>query len=175
MTTKDGSAEFEVKSIKDFAVDITSEDGLNPTGTVLAFAGNTVPNGYLQCNGAAVSRITYADLYAAIGTTYGAGNGSTTFNLPNLTDKFIEGSDAAGTAIEAGLPNITGSITNAYLGSSSTFSGAFSATVSSGHDYYGSSKNLWLITFDANSSNNIYGKSDTVQPSALTMKYIIKY
>ena len=52
-------------------------------GTVIAFAGNSVPSGYIPCNGAAVSRTTYAALFKAIGTTYGAGDGSTTFTLPN--------------------------------------------------------------------------------------------
>src|SRR5437868_12504805 len=52
----------------------------NPTGTLLPYAGATAPTGYLLCNGAAVSRITYAVLYAVIGTTYGVGDGATTFN-----------------------------------------------------------------------------------------------
>lgn len=54
-----------------------------PAGTVLDFAGST-PSGYLECDGSAVSRTTYADLFAAIGTTYGVGDGSTTFNVPDL-------------------------------------------------------------------------------------------
>ena len=57
---------------------------LVPTGCVQAFAGNTTPQGWLLCDGSAVSRTDYAALYAVIGTTYGAGDGSTTFNLPNL-------------------------------------------------------------------------------------------
>ena len=60
-----------------------------PTGVVQAFAGNTLPNGWLLCDGSAVSRSAYAALYAVIGTTYGAGDGSTTFNLPNLVDKSV--------------------------------------------------------------------------------------
>ena len=55
-----------------------------PTGVVVPFAGATAPDGYLLCYGQAVSRSTYSDLFAAIGTTYGAGDGSTTFNLPDL-------------------------------------------------------------------------------------------
>lgn len=66
-------------------------------GAVVAFAGSTTPQGWLLCDGSAVSRTDYAALYAVIGTTYGAGNGSTTFNLPNLIDKFVEGSATAGT------------------------------------------------------------------------------
>lgn len=57
-----------------------------PAGTVIAFAANANPSGYILCNGAAVSRTTYAALFEVIGTTYGAGDGSTTFNLPNLTE-----------------------------------------------------------------------------------------
>ena len=53
-----------------------------PAGVIVPFAGTTVPAGYLLCDGSAVSRTTYADLFAAIGTTYGAGDGNTTFNLP---------------------------------------------------------------------------------------------
>lgn len=64
----------------------------NPIGTIIAFAGS-VPTGYLLCNGQAVSRTTYADLYAVIGTKYGAGNGSTTFNVPNLVEKFPMGAN----------------------------------------------------------------------------------
>ena len=64
-----------------------------PPGTVLAFAGGTVPTGYLLCNAAAINRTTYAGLFAAIGTTYGAGDGSTTFNLPELRGEFIRGLD----------------------------------------------------------------------------------
>lgn len=64
-----------------------------PAGTVSYTAASTVPTGYLECNGAAVSRTTYATLYAAIGTTYGAGNGSTTFNLPDLRGEFVRGWD----------------------------------------------------------------------------------
>lgn len=62
-----------------------------PAGAVMAFAMNTAPTGWLKCNGAAVSRTTYADLFTAISTTYGVGDGSTTFNLPDLRGEFIRG------------------------------------------------------------------------------------
>ncbi len=64
-----------------------------PTGTVLHVAYTTVPTGFLKCNGAALSRTTYAVLYAAIGTTFGAGDGSTTFLLPDLRGEFLRGWD----------------------------------------------------------------------------------
>ncbi len=65
-----------------------------PVGTVITYAGSSAPTGYLICNGTAISRTTYAALFAIIGTTYGAGDGSSTFNLPNLQEKFIVGSSS---------------------------------------------------------------------------------
>jgi len=62
-----------------------------PIASVLPFAGSTPPSGWLLCNGAAVSRTTYADLFAAVGTTYGVGDGSTTFNLPDLRGRMVLG------------------------------------------------------------------------------------
>lgn len=62
-----------------------------PSGTVMSFAGSSAPAGWLLCNGAAVSRTTYATLFALIGTTYGAGNGSTTFNVPDLRGRSVIG------------------------------------------------------------------------------------
>ncbi|QSY98662.1 tail fiber protein (plasmid) [Rhizobium bangladeshense] len=64
-----------------------------PAGQVVSFAQGSAPVGYLKCNGAAVSRTSYAGLFAAIGTTYGVGDGSTTFNLPDLRGEFIRGLD----------------------------------------------------------------------------------
>ena len=66
-----------------------------PSGAVVHFARNTAPTGWLKANGAAVSRTTYSALFAAIGTTYGAGDGSTTFNLPDLRGEFLRGWDDA--------------------------------------------------------------------------------
>lgn len=65
-----------------------------PAGAVMAFAMNSAPSGWLEANGAAVSRSTYAALFSAIGITHGAGNGSTTFNLPDLRGIFVRGSGA---------------------------------------------------------------------------------
>ena len=96
--------------------------------------------------------------------------------MPNLTDKFIEGGATAGTEKEAGLPNITGTGTSAI-----TFwntSGAFKYNDSAGMYFVlgGSNGNsVKNVIFNASLSNSIYGNSDTVQPLALTMKYLIKY
>jgi microcystin-dependent protein len=64
---------------------------LVPTGAFIPFGGTSIPTGFLLCNGQAVSRTTYADLYTAIGTAYGNGDGSTTFNVPDLRGTFLRG------------------------------------------------------------------------------------
>lgn len=145
-----------------------------PIGVIQAFSGQTAPYGYLLCNGASYKVADYPDLYAVIGNTYGGD--STNFNVPNLVDKFIEGSTASGTEKEAGLPNITGTFYH-DPNVTSTLSGAFFSYKR------GNSRNLQndaanagsgYVNFDASKSNPIYGNSDTVQPPALTMVYIIK-
>ena len=70
-----------------------SSGGVVPPGTVVAYGSTSTPNGYIYCNGAAVSRTTYSDLFSAIGTNFGGGNGSTTFNVPDLRGAFIRGQD----------------------------------------------------------------------------------
>ena len=68
-----------------------------PSGAIQMYGGSTAPTGYLLCNGGAVSRASYSDLFAVIGTTYGIGDGSTTFNVPDLRQKFPLGKAASGT------------------------------------------------------------------------------
>jgi len=81
-------------SDQDAATKAYVDNYTTPAGTVILSARTTAPTGYLAADGAAISRTTYADLFAAIGTTYGAGNGSTTFNIPDLRDEFIRGSSS---------------------------------------------------------------------------------
>lgn len=90
--------------------------GIKP-GTVAHFAASTAPAGWLKANGATVSRSTYAALFLAIGTTYGAGDGATTFNVPDLRGEFVRGLDdgrgvdsgrGIGTAQGDAIRNITG-------------------------------------------------------------------
>jgi microcystin-dependent protein len=64
-----------------------------PAGSIVAFGGTVAPTGYLLCNGQAVSRTDYADLFTAIGTAFGSGNGSTTFNVPDFRGRFLRGVD----------------------------------------------------------------------------------
>lgn len=69
---------------------------LMPPGSVIDFAGSSAPSGFLSCDGSAVSRTTYADLYSAIGVAWGAGDGSTTFNVPDLRGAFTRGAGSHG-------------------------------------------------------------------------------
>lgn len=64
-----------------------------PVGVITAYAGDTAPNGWLLCDGSAVSRTTYANLFSVLGTKCGAGDGSTTFNLPNIKGRSLVGVD----------------------------------------------------------------------------------
>lgn len=75
------------------AAKLATLGGGNPAGTIITFAGSTAPTDYLACDGAAVSRTDYADLFAVCGVLYGAGDGSTTFNLPDLRGEFVRGWD----------------------------------------------------------------------------------
>lgn len=158
--------------------------GILPTGTILPFAGGTIPNGFLACNGAAVSRTTYSALYSAIGTTYGSGDGSTTFNLPLAEDnRFLEFASTAGTKKNAGLPNITGGPLSTGVGGTANrddqWVGALATRIvdapnhaqSGSNSYYG----LTQTSLDASKSSSIYGGSTTVQPKSLTVRAIIKY
>src|SRR3990167_1211944 len=74
--------------LEEVAASLVSIDAKGvPVGSVHAMAANVVPDGYLPCSGQAVSRTTYANLFARIGETWGAGDGSTTFNVPNIQNK----------------------------------------------------------------------------------------
>lgn len=154
--------------------------GIMPSGAVIPFAGSTAPQGYLLCDGREVSRTDYPYLFDAIGTTYGEGDGSTTFNLPNLQDKFVQGAgtNAVGTEMNAGLPNIAGSFyLYTYPGSSGT--GSFTKTISNSSASTklasGGEAPYSQITLNASRSSSVYGNSTTVQPPSVVMNYIIKY
>ena len=97
----------------------TSASGI-PAGSVFDYAGTAAPSGYLLCFGQAVSRSTYSDLFTAIGTTFGSGDGSTTFNLPDLRGRVAAGKDdmggSAANRITSGGSGITGTTLGAAGG-----------------------------------------------------------
>ena len=156
-----------------------------PAGAIMYFAQSDVPDGWLFCNGSNVSRTTYANLFAAIGTKYGSGNGSTTFTLPNLRDIFIQGASSTsnvGQSVAAGLPNITGAVTGYDMFRSMQGAGPFFNDTSThafgltrpagGHSHNGSSAQI--AGFDASRATSLYGASSTVQPPAIRLLPCIK-
>jgi microcystin-dependent protein len=100
---------------------LTGIEGI-PTATIVPWSDSSVPSGFLECNGQAVSRTTYAALFAIVGTTYGVGDGSSTFNVPDLQDnvpvgksnnKALASTGGANTVTSTG--NVGGSTANATL------------------------------------------------------------
>ncbi len=81
----------EVQELKQLVAELKSKSSDVPVGTVISYTTSTAPSGYLKCEGQAVSRTEYKALFEKIGTTYGAGDGSTTFNVPDLRGEFIRG------------------------------------------------------------------------------------
>lgn len=159
-------------------------------GAVVESATPTPPEGWLLCNGQEVSRTTYSKLFEAIGVLYGFGDGSTTFNVPDYRDKFLEmtyedSKYRLGQSVPEGLPNIEGSIyqtqdvyndlVDDVNGSGAFYIGYDSAQRHSGLNTDQYHSNLFSINFKASLSNAIYGRSTTVQPPAIIVNYFIKY
>ena len=90
-------------------------------GAIKPWTKATAPDGYLLCDGSAVSRSTFADLFAVISTTYGSGDGSTTFNVPDLQDKFPQGkSGTTNLATTGGANTVTVAVTNNQAATNAT-------------------------------------------------------
>ena len=156
-------------------------NALMPAGEFILVAGTTLPTRTLLCNGAAVSRTTYSRLFAAIGTRYGAGDGSTTFNLPNLNGRVLQGvSDTSqvGTYKEASLPNIVGSWSAFKLTGGEGQSGAVLRSGNTTDQYgtvrSGTSEYQSDLTFSAVSFSSIFNGA-TVQPSAALCLVAIRF
>jgi len=114
-------ANYEATKYDFDGANLTGIEGI-PTATIVPWSDSSVPSGFLECDGAAVSRSTYADLFAIVGTTYGSGDGSTTFNVPDLQDnvavgksgtKNLASTGGANTVTSTG--NVGGSTANATL------------------------------------------------------------
>ena len=134
-----------------------------PSGAVFHFAMVTAPSGYLECNGSAVSRTTYASLFAAIGTVYGIGDGTTTFNLPDLRGQFLRGWDN-GRGVDTG--RVFGSSqTSAYTNHAHTASSSTSVSISDPthqHNYLfsGYSSGQFTVTGGVGANANINQLTD---------------
>ena len=161
----------------------TNVNSLFQIGDIKASLQNQNHNNWLLCNGQAVARKDYEELFSLLGTQFGEGDGINTFNIPDYRGKFLRGlgGDSAEniyTTQEEGLPNITGTVVGGRA-SSASVSGAFAdggmetkaARFDGGSDqdtYFGKS------TFDASRSSKIYGKSEHVTPINQAVNYFIK-
>lgn len=155
----------------------------NPTGTILVFAGETLPEGYLWCDGAPYIRNEYSDLFTAIGVSWGAGDGSITFNVPDLRGYFLRGMDRDnGTGLANNDPdianrtNINGTTVGNVVGSYQV-----DELKSHNHTYYGahSSAAYGTLVFTQGQSGLSQAVSTTggneTRPKNAYVNYIIKY
>ncbi|OUO94822.1 phage tail protein [Cloacibacillus sp. An23] len=174
-------------------------------GFVLPYYGETAPPGTLACDGSEVSREAYKELFAVLGTKAGAGDGVSTFNLPDMRGRWLAGADAertAGASIAEGLPDLYGSLifrplaSGTYpnivyaalvnLGSSGVFTksdaaenpGCWSSAVAIGLSAPSSAGNAIggeVVRFHAQNANPIYGASQNVTPASVAVLWCIIY
>ncbi len=168
-----------------------------PTATIVPWSSASVPAGFLECNGTAVSRSTYSALFAIVGTTYGAGDGSTTFNTPDLADNVPVGksgtkalASTGGANTVAATGNVGGSTANATLSEAQlashkhstsiyTGTGSFNNAAARSNNNPAGSNNAVGNTGSGsghshNMSANFTGDSTSVLQPYLTVIYIIK-
>jgi microcystin-dependent protein len=163
------------------------------TGTIVPWSSASVPTGFLECDGAAVSRSTYSALFAVVGTTYGAGDGASTFNLPNLADNVAMGKSGTKALASTGGANtvaasgtVGGSTANASLSTAqlashnhlitgqtfgTAFNTRFEATMGGG-SYTGNRGDGGAHSH--NMSATFSGSATSVVQPYLTLLYIIK-
>jgi len=151
-----------------------------PVGACYFYLGKDIPEGSLLMNGASVLRADFPDLFAVIGTTFGAVD-EAHFNLPDTHHRFLEGTTTlseVGTYVAAGLPNSTGDIELRYGANISGGNGVFSCSNSGQNDNGAQtvepSKPKQILSFDLSRGNTIYGASDTNQPKSLRSLYLIR-
>lgn len=166
----------------DGLIDVTwLKNAILPVGSLVASLAESI-DGWLLCNGALLSRVTYANLFDVIGTSFGEGDGSTTFALPDFRDKTLWGAnDNLMEVISAGAPNITGHIGNLVstsMEAGANRQGAFewnrqqgvgTINVTPGTGY------RFDPMLNASWSSSVYGNSETIQPPAIAVNILIKY
>lgn len=152
------------------AVQVGSDGIIIPPGSASLYFGASAPTGWLFCDGSAVSRTTYAALFTAIGTTYGVGNGSTTFNLPDLRGRIPMGagtgnqSGASGTGVITGGTALTARNLGAWGGEEThLLTGAESGLPSHAHAI-----SLCAVTGGAGSGNNVAGNDPATGATGTT-------
>lgn len=145
------------------AAEMSAALTLLPAGVISAFGASAAPTGWLKCDGSAVSRTTYAALFTAIGTTFGAGNGTTTFNLPDLRGEFLRGWDD-GRGVDSGR-SFGSAQSDAFKSHDHTYPEGFSG---------GGSGSQSGPTSGGTLTTNSTGGTET-RPRNIAALYIIKY
>ena len=180
MNTKIIQNQNDIKALQDLIGNIA---GNVPVGTILQGLYATAPTGFLLCNGQEVAIASFPKLYEAIGTFEGCqSENEGMFKVPDLRGRFLEGADGnLGNRIEAGLPNIVGTV----LGGAHSlnvgygdYKGAFyNPGLKYGMSTVGNNGSTWSgsLGIKASLCSPIYGSSETVQPPAVCVNYIIKY
>ena len=154
-------------------------------GDIIPHFGTTPPPGTLVCDGSEVSREAYAELYEEVGALVGQGDGSTTFNLPDLRGRWLMGADAeheAGEEVAEGLPNVTGQFRPRESGGypvTGTFIGAFERGSSYTNHIIAfdldDPASGYELLFDASASSAVYGAQDHVTPASVAVLPCIVY
>ena len=177
MNTKIVQNQNDIKALQSLVGSIA---GYVPVGTILQGLYEAAPTGFLLCNGQEVAIESFPELYAVIGTLEGCQSvNEGMFKVPDLRDRFLEGANGnLGKRIEAGLPNIGG---NLYFDIATSGTSGFGAlkgtryTTTSGYIGVPGNGKMAVLEIDASKANSIYGNSETVQPPAVCVNYIIKY
>jgi microcystin-dependent protein len=167
-----------------------AEANVVPTGSILPYAVDSAadpPVGWLFCDGSAVSRSTYADLFATIGTAYGVGDGSTTFNLPDVRQRFILGQAASGTGVNVGdtggaidhVHDLDTASSHAQLAIGVGSPGTSRVNRRTGVTSYATSQAITNVnagndTTATTTGTALAGDSDTENPPFVTASHIIK-
>lgn len=156
-----------------------------PVGAIISTFSTEAPYGFLFCNGDNISRTEYSELFSLLGTSFGSGDGKTTFTLPNLTGRFIKGttdSSKIGSTEEPTLPNLKGCFTmgiNNLSVPSPTVSGNFLYGVTGVGNGKGDNSGGWGDTFtysyNASRVSSAYRDGyNSVKPDSIRMSYIIR-
>ena len=153
-----------------------------PIGSVIFYLGTTIPDGYLLCNGASLSRTEYPELFEVLGTKCGSVD-SAHFTLPDTHHRFLEGTTTlseVGSYIAAGLPNIQGQI--GWLSSYGITSNVENSALYWGKPNAGTTRTQQIsgessldVYLDASRNNPLFGASETVQPAGLFAQCLIRY
>jgi microcystin-dependent protein len=153
---------------------LTDNGGTTPSGTVMAFASSTAPAGYIKANGAAISRTVYADLFAVCSTTFGSGDGSTTFAVPDLRGEFIRGfDDARGVDSGRGFGSAQGHMLANHTHSFQYYRSGFSYQGHYSPNYMANSEYLETRTTADPNGGGPYGAE--TRPRNVALLYCIKY